>query len=59
MDIGDMDTVCSDCGAKIWNSEKAKKDPGSEAVKVSMCCKKGKVTLPYMREPPSLLRKSI
>jgi hypothetical protein len=51
-----MDIVCSDCGAMIWDSEKVKKDLGTDAVKVSMCCKKGKITLPYIKEPPLLLR---
>jgi hypothetical protein len=56
MDIGDMDTTCLDRGAMIWFNEKAKKEPGDDALKVSICCKKGKITLPYMREPPMLLR---
>jgi hypothetical protein len=56
MDIGEMDTTCLDCGALIWSAEKAKKDPGTIAIKVSLCCKKGKITLPYMREPPPLIR---
>jgi hypothetical protein len=40
----------------IWNNEQVKKDPGNMAIKVPMCCKKGKITLPYMQEPPTLLR---
>jgi hypothetical protein len=51
-----MDCVCSDCGAIVWNNEQVKKNPGNDAIKVSMCCKKGKITLPYMQEPPTLLR---
>ncbi|XP_045820117.1 uncharacterized protein LOC123913423 [Trifolium pratense] len=56
MDIGDMDIVCPDCGAMIWYYERAKKDPGSNAVRVSFCCKKGKILIPYLEEPPPLIR---
>jgi hypothetical protein len=51
-----MDRVCLSCGALIWLDERAEKDKGINELKVSMCCKKGKVTIPPMREPPPLLR---
>jgi hypothetical protein len=56
LDIGDMDIACLSCGALIWFAERAGKDKGNNELKVSMCCKKGKVTIPPMREPPPLLR---
>ncbi|CAJ2632313.1 unnamed protein product [Trifolium pratense] len=55
-DIGDMDIVCPKCGALIWYEERAEKHRGKAVLKISMCCKKGKVTIPYMKEPPPLLR---
>jgi hypothetical protein len=56
MDIGDMDSYCPDCNALIWYDERAEKHEGKYVVKVSLCCKKGKVTIPFMQEPPPLLR---
>jgi hypothetical protein len=51
-----MDIACLSCGALIWYAERAEKHRGNNELKVSMCCKKGKVTIPPMREPPPLLR---
>jgi hypothetical protein len=51
-----MDEFCPDCVAMIWHLERAQKDPGSSVHKVSLCCKKGKITLPPMKEPPPLIR---
>jgi hypothetical protein len=56
MDIGDMDTCCVDCGALIWYEERAEKHRGKASLKISICCKKGKITIPFMEEPPPLLR---
>ncbi|GAU51410.1 hypothetical protein TSUD_413210 [Trifolium subterraneum] len=51
-----MDSVCPDCGALIWYLERAEKSKGKCVLKVSICCKKGKITLPFMIEPPPLIR---
>jgi hypothetical protein len=56
LDIGDMDIACLSCGALIWYAERVEKHRGKNVLKVSMCCKKGKVTIPPMKEPPPLLR---
>ncbi|XP_045821889.1 uncharacterized protein LOC123914761 [Trifolium pratense] len=56
MDFGDMDVCCVDCNALIWYQERADKNKGKSHLKISLCCKKGNVTLPPMIEPPSLLR---
>jgi hypothetical protein len=55
-DIGDMDSSCFDCGALVWCQEIPYFDKEKFITKVSMCCKKGKVTVPLMREPPPLIR---
>jgi hypothetical protein len=51
-----MDTSCVDCGALIWSQERASNGSTKNVIKVSMCCKKGKVTIPYIQEPPPLIR---
>ncbi|MCH81103.1 ATP-dependent DNA helicase PIF1, partial [Trifolium medium] len=56
MDIGDMDTVCPSCGAFVWYGEKAEKDRATSSFQISLCCKKGKIKLPFMIEPPPLIR---
>jgi hypothetical protein len=47
MDIGDMDTCCVDCGALIWYEERVEKQRGKVSLKISLCCKKGKITIPF------------
>jgi hypothetical protein len=56
MDIGDMEILCSYCWAMIWYGERADKDRVGSRVVVSLCCKKGKIKLPFMIELPPLLR---
>jgi hypothetical protein len=56
LDIGDMDVCCTRCGARIWYEERAEKNRGKSTLEISLCCKKGKVTIPFMEEPPSLIR---
>jgi len=56
LDFGDIDTVCSKCGAMVWYLERAEKHIDTCTPKVSLCCMKGNVTLPYMIEPPTLIR---
>jgi hypothetical protein len=51
-----MESCCPDCGALIWHDERAEKQRSNSVNKVSICCKKGKITLPLMKEPPSLIR---
>jgi len=56
MDVGDMNTVCQKCNAMVWFRERTRSDSSNSSCDVSMCCMKGKITLPYMIEPPPLLR---
>jgi hypothetical protein len=56
MDIGDMDIECRKCGAMVWSGEVAHRDPESGEPLVSLCCRKGNITIPFMREPPHLIR---
>jgi hypothetical protein len=56
MDVGDMNTLCQKCGAMVWYGERAQKQSASISPDISMCCMKGNVTLPYMIQPPPLLR---
>jgi hypothetical protein len=51
-----MDVCCTRCGARIWYEERAAKNRGKSTLEISLCCKKGKVTIPFMEEPPSLIR---
>lgn len=56
MDVGDMNTVCQKCNAIVWVRERSHSDSTTLSRDVSMCCMKGKITLPYMIEPPPFLR---
>jgi hypothetical protein len=55
-DIGDPDTVCLECGAMVWYGERAEKYLSTPFPKISMCCMKGKITIPNMLEPPPLIQ---
>ncbi|XP_045797724.1 uncharacterized protein LOC123891897 [Trifolium pratense] len=56
LDLGDMTIGCQNCGALIWYNERAEKNVFNSIPVVSLCCQKGDVTLPYMIEPPAILR---
>jgi len=56
LDFGDMDTLCQKCGALVGYSERAEKHIVTSTPKVSLCCMKGEISLPYMIEPPPLIR---
>jgi len=51
-----MNIVCQKCTTIVWFEERTWKYYSPLSPDVSMCCMKGKVTLPYMIEPPPLLR---
>ncbi|PNY08839.1 ATP-dependent DNA helicase PIF1 [Trifolium pratense] len=53
---GDMIIQCPDCAAMVWKGETTQKNSDSCPLKVYICCAKGKITLPYMAEPPVLIR---
>jgi len=50
-----MDAVCQRCNAMFWYGERAQRRGSPAAPDASMCCMKGKITLPSMIEPPPLL----
>ena len=45
-----MNTVCQKCNAIVWLRERSRVDAYTLCRDVSMCCMKGKITLPYMIE---------
>lgn len=51
-----MNVCCQDCGALVWHSERAEKYLNSIFPNVSLCCMKGKITIPYMIQPPTLIK---
>ncbi|AES65222.2 hypothetical protein MTR_2g036820 [Medicago truncatula] len=56
LDIGDMDSVCRRCNAQVWLGECSQRRHSTPTIDASICCMKGKITLPNMIEPPPLLR---
>ena len=48
-DLGQMNIPCSSCGALHWEAERT----GRKSTNFTMCCEKGKVTLPPLRDPPA------
>lgn len=46
---------CKHCGAITWYQERAEKSKSSSCPDFSLCCMKGKITLPYLEDPPELL----
>lgn len=52
--IGEMDSACQHCNALHWLGESTK-SPAADP-KYHMCCAKGKVLLPEIRDPPEDLR---
>lgn len=56
IDVGEMDVVCQRCNAMFWYGERAQRRGSTATPDASICCMKGKITLPSMIEPPPLLR---
>ena len=55
MDMGNPTYECKDCGALLWHGEKLKSS-SLKNPEFSVCCSRGKVELPLLKEPPPLLR---
>ncbi|KAL6550413.1 hypothetical protein OROMI_020901 [Orobanche minor] len=56
LDLGDPIYNCEYCGAYMWYEERSEKSKNPLYQKFSQCCSKGKIQLPLLKEPPSLLR---
>ena len=47
--------TCPSCKALLWNAEAIRGQSNQESKQFSLCCQKGRVRLPPVREPPSPL----
>ncbi|CAN7060514.1 unnamed protein product, partial [Brassica rapa subsp. trilocularis] len=56
-DDGDLTHECPICGALFWYNERISKGRKTKTPIFTMCCMKGKVKLPVLKEPPALLKK--
>ncbi|KAL6557062.1 hypothetical protein OROHE_006938 [Orobanche hederae] len=56
LDLGDPIYNCEYCGAYMWYEERSEKSKNPLYPKFSQCCSKGKNQLPFLKEPPLLLR---
>ncbi|XP_057415202.1 uncharacterized protein LOC130710064 [Lotus japonicus] len=57
VDLGDMNMTCQYCGAKLWHLERAEKSKSTLDPDFSICCSKGKISIPYLKDSPELLLK--
>ena len=56
-DVGNMDNICSACGALMFKDEKhVGKLSQSATITLSACCGNGKIKLPPLKNPPELLK---
>ncbi|KAL6524352.1 hypothetical protein OROHE_016023 [Orobanche hederae] len=53
--MGDPTYTCGFCGALMWFDERLKKSPLSSP-EFGLCCSRGKIQLPLLKQPPRLLR---
>ncbi|CAN6996364.1 unnamed protein product, partial [Brassica rapa subsp. trilocularis] len=56
-DDGDLTHACPICGALFWFNERISKAKKSKTPIFTMCCMRGKVKLPLLKEPPALLQR--
>lgn len=57
VDLGDMNVICNYCGAILWYMERVDKSKALLEPDFSICCSKGKISIPYLKDPPELLSK--
>ncbi|XP_057444537.1 uncharacterized protein LOC130736765 [Lotus japonicus] len=55
VDLGNMDMVCKHCGATVWLLERAEKSKSRVDPYFSICCARGKIFIPYLKDAPELL----
>lgn len=51
--------MCESCHAFMWYNERAEKQKRSAKLLFSLCCMKGKISLPKSKDPPSTLSELI
>ncbi|XVF12128.1 hypothetical protein REPUB_Repub08aG0087900 [Reevesia pubescens] len=56
-DLGPPLFRCSSCKALMWYEERADKPKKPKHPEFFLCCKRGKIELPKMKEPPEVLRR--
>lgn len=54
-DDGDLTNECTRCGALFWCNERIGKSRKTKNPCFTMCCKRGKIKLPILQEPPEFL----
>lgn len=57
LDFGQPSNICTKCQAQVWFEERPDKSTLNIRGGFSICCMKGKVTLPGQERPPDLLFK--
>ncbi|XP_020971503.1 uncharacterized protein LOC107643542 isoform X1 [Arachis ipaensis] len=55
-DFGDPISICQECGALMWYDERNRKNRNYIIPEFSLCCSLGKVQLPFLTEPPEVLK---
>jgi len=54
--FGQLCLECKYCQSELWYEERARKTKTLNKADFSLCCQKGKVQLPLLRQPPPLLQ---
>ncbi|XP_020262692.1 uncharacterized protein LOC109838679 [Asparagus officinalis] len=54
--FGPPKVICEYCQAMLWYEERAEKSWKPKKPSFSLCCGKGKIKFPLLKEPPSFLR---
>lgn len=57
LDEGDPDYSCEHCGAIMWYGERLNRRRNTVTPTFSLCCMQGQVKLPFLKEPPLVLKK--
>ncbi|XLR54443.1 hypothetical protein S83_005115 [Arachis hypogaea] len=55
-DLGDPISICQECGVLMWYDERNQKNRNYIIPEFSLCCSLGKVQLPFLTEPPEVLK---
>ncbi|CAN6927411.1 unnamed protein product, partial [Brassica oleracea] len=56
IDEGDPSYTCSHCGAIMWYGERINRRRNTCTPSFSLCCGQGQVVLPFLKEPPEVLK---